>query len=135
MEKHNAHPMTLDISCSELTVNDSVPLEHADTHGFVFVTGMKAVDSRGRTLFSVSGSDEYGATINNVQSYSIIKDTFNHGFVVAKVEESYDMAIKTEHNGAKNGGGYWGLRKDAKKISKRLRRIFAKQEIERSHRE
>jgi len=129
MEKHNAHPMTLDISCSELTVNDSVPLEHADTYGFVFVTGMKAVDSRGRTLFSVSGSDEYGATINNVQSYSIIKDTFNHGFVVAK------MAIKTEHNGAKNGGGYWGLRKDAKKLSKRLRRIFAKEEIKRSRRE
>jgi len=40
--------------------------------------------------------------------------------------------IKTEHNGAKNGGGYWGTRKQAKKISKRLRRIFGKYEIERS---
>jgi|TARA_R110000737_G_C14213826_1_gene419710 hypothetical protein len=42
------------------------------------------------------------------------------------------MAIKTEHAGAKNGGGFWGLRKDAKKISKRLRRILAKKEIDRS---
>jgi len=41
-------------------------------------------------------------------------------------------AIKTEHNGAKNGGGFWGTRAIAKKISKRLRRIAAKKEIERS---
>jgi len=30
---------------------------------------------------------------------------------------------KTEHNGAKNGGGYWGHRIDAKKNSKKIRRI------------
>jgi hypothetical protein len=41
-------------------------------------------------------------------------------------------SIKTEHNGAKNGGGFWGTRRIAKKISKRLRRIIAKKEIERS---
>ena len=41
-------------------------------------------------------------------------------------------SIKTEHNGAKNGGGFWGTRREAKKISKRLRRILGKQEIERS---
>tara|TARA_R110000787_G_scaffold5072_1_gene18851 strand:- start:368 stop:508 length:141 start_codon:yes stop_codon:yes gene_type:complete len=40
--------------------------------------------------------------------------------------------IKTEHNGAKNGGGFWGTRSAAKKISKRLRRILAKKEIDRS---
>ena len=40
--------------------------------------------------------------------------------------------IKTEHNGAKNGGGFWGTRSIAKKISKRLRRIAAKKEIARS---
>jgi len=40
--------------------------------------------------------------------------------------------VKTEHNGAKNGGGYWGTRTIAKKVSKRLRRILAKKEIERS---
>lgn len=34
--------------------------------------------------------------------------------------------IKTEHNGAKNGGGYWGRRAEAKKVSKRLRRARAK---------
>jgi hypothetical protein len=33
------------------------------------------------------------------------------------------MAIKSNHNGAKNGGGYWGTRSDAKAVSKRLRRI------------
>jgi hypothetical protein len=41
-------------------------------------------------------------------------------------------AIKTEHNGAKNGGGFWGTRSMAKKLSKRLRRIAAKKEVSRS---
>lgn len=31
--------------------------------------------------------------------------------------------IKTEHNGAKNGGGYWGTREEAKHKSKRARRL------------
>lgn len=31
--------------------------------------------------------------------------------------------IKTEHAGAKNGGGHWGKRADAKKLSNRGRRI------------
>ena len=39
------------------------------------------------------------------------------------------MAIKPNHNGAKNGGGYWGTRREAKAISSRLRRIEAKEEI------
>lgn len=30
--------------------------------------------------------------------------------------------IKSEHAGAKNGGGFWGSRKEAKQISKRVRR-------------
>lgn len=34
--------------------------------------------------------------------------------------------IKTEHNGAKNGGGYWGKRAEAKRISKKLRRAASK---------
>lgn len=29
---------------------------------------------------------------------------------------------KTEHAGAKNGGGYWGKRHEAKTLSKRIRR-------------
>lgn len=41
-------------------------------------------------------------------------------------------SIKTEHSGAKNGGGFWGTRSIAKKVSKRLRRIAARKEIERS---
>ena len=41
-------------------------------------------------------------------------------------------SITTEHNGAKNGGGFWGTRRIAKKVSKRLRRIAGKKEIERS---
>ena len=35
--------------------------------------------------------------------------------------------IKTEHAGAKNGGGYWGLRVDAKKLSKKMRRAHDKE--------
>lgn len=34
--------------------------------------------------------------------------------------------IKTDHVGAKNGGGYWGKRGDAKKLSKKLRRAHDK---------
>lgn len=37
--------------------------------------------------------------------------------------------IKTEHTGAKNGGGYWGKREEAKKISQKLRRENGKKEI------
>jgi hypothetical protein len=29
---------------------------------------------------------------------------------------------KTEHSGAKNGGGYWGTREEARQTSNRLRR-------------
>ena len=29
---------------------------------------------------------------------------------------------KTEHVGAKNGGGYWGKRHEAKSLSKKIRR-------------
>lgn len=36
---------------------------------------------------------------------------------------------KTEHSGAKNGGGYRGKRVEAKKRSKSLRRINQKKEI------
>lgn len=36
---------------------------------------------------------------------------------------------KPDHNGAKNGGGYWGRRAEAKKQSRRLRRELAKKEI------
>jgi hypothetical protein len=38
------------------------------------------------------------------------------------------MAIKTEHAGAKNGGGFWGTRADAKQVSNKLRRDCAKAE-------
>jgi len=32
------------------------------------------------------------------------------------------MATKTEHAGAKNGGGFWGKRAEAKNRARRLRR-------------
>jgi len=32
------------------------------------------------------------------------------------------MATRTEHAGAKNGGGYWGKRAEAKRRCRRLRR-------------
>ena len=31
--------------------------------------------------------------------------------------------LKTEHSGAKNGGGIWGTRHEAKSLAKKLRRI------------
>lgn len=36
---------------------------------------------------------------------------------------------KTEHAGAKNGGGYYGPRADAKKVSNRLRRQEDKRSV------
>jgi hypothetical protein len=42
---------------------------------------------------------------------------------------AYDNRIKTEHSGAKNGGGYWGTRAEAKKASNKIRRRNAKKEI------
>ena len=39
------------------------------------------------------------------------------------------MAIKANHNGAKNGGGHWGTRENAKKLSKRIRRNDDKKAI------
>ena len=32
------------------------------------------------------------------------------------------MTIKAEHSGAKNGGGYWGKRVEAKRKSSKVRR-------------
>lgn len=37
--------------------------------------------------------------------------------------------IRTEHAGAKNGGGFWGKRAIAKHVSNRLRRANAKLDI------
>ena len=37
--------------------------------------------------------------------------------------------MKTEHTGAKNGGGHWGPRTEAKTLSKKARRTNGKKEI------
>ncbi|MCC7403846.1 MAG: GNAT family N-acetyltransferase [Bdellovibrionales bacterium] len=37
---------------------------------------------------------------------------------------------KTEHAGAKNGGGYWGTREEAKALSKKLRRATGKKIVQ-----
>ena len=39
--------------------------------------------------------------------------------------------MKTEHSGAKNGGGHWGTRAEAKNISKKHRRENDKAQIKR----
>lgn len=39
--------------------------------------------------------------------------------------------MKTEHAGAKNGGGFWGKREDAKQYSKKKRRLLDKIEATR----
>lgn len=40
------------------------------------------------------------------------------------------MNIKTEHSGAKNGGGFWGTRREAKALSSRIRRIADKRAVQ-----
>jgi hypothetical protein len=42
-----------------------------------------------------------------------------------------EMAVKENHNGAKNGGGYWGTRNFAKTNVKRTARRNAKAELRR----
>jgi hypothetical protein len=42
---------------------------------------------------------------------------------------------KTEHNGAKNGGGFWGRRAEAKRLSKRARRSNGKAECRKAREE
>jgi hypothetical protein len=42
------------------------------------------------------------------------------GIVALKDEQV--SKIKPEHSGAKNGGGYWGTREEAKRLSKKARR-------------
>jgi len=37
--------------------------------------------------------------------------------------------LKTEHGGAKNGGGFWGEREEAKKCSRKKRRSNNKTEV------
>ncbi len=43
--------------------------------------------------------------------------------------------IKTEHNGAKNGGGYYGTRQEAKTISSKVRRVRGRKIIDEAIRE
>jgi hypothetical protein len=81
--------MILSIYCSELSVDDKPPKEHKDQqdkNGYLFVSGMEAVNSNGDILFSVSGSDEYGATIHNVDSYKVIQNAMtNDNYIIATV--------------------------------------------------
>jgi hypothetical protein len=37
--------------------------------------------------------------------------------------------VRTEHAGAKNGGGYWGRRAEAKQRSRKLRRAADKRMV------
>lgn len=37
--------------------------------------------------------------------------------------------MKSEHSGAKNGGGFWGTRKEAKRTSNRIRRQTDAREV------
>jgi hypothetical protein len=41
---------------------------------------------------------------------------------------AFRKKVKTEHAGAKNGGGFWGRRREAKQLSKKLRRARDKKE-------
>lgn len=38
--------------------------------------------------------------------------------------------LKTEHAGAKNGGGYWGTREEVKAASRKIRRSQSKKEVQ-----
>lgn len=55
---------------------------------------------------------------------------FYVGHHIGKVHRMSYRVRKTEHDGAKNGGGYWGKRAEAKKYSDRVRRKVAQKEIQ-----
>lgn len=44
---------------------------------------------------------------------------------------SFGKRTKTEHAGAKNGGGYWGPREFAKWVSRKIRRRRDKEAVKR----
>jgi hypothetical protein len=48
---------------------------------------------------------------------------------------SFSKTIKTEHAGAKNGGGHWGTREEAKEVSRSVRRRQGKTEVKAAQRE
>jgi len=41
----------------------------------------------------------------------------------------HQRKIQPEHSGAKNGGGHWGTREEAKTSSKKVRRANDKKEV------
>lgn len=43
---------------------------------------------------------------------------------------SLGRRLRTEHAGAKNGGGFWGPREDAKRVSRRVRRRRDRKAVE-----
>ena len=67
--------MILQISASELTVDGETPTFASATkyltQGHLFISGATVTTQNGDELFSVSGSDEYTATINGVDDYWI----------------------------------------------------------------
>jgi len=74
--------MILQISASELTVDGETP-RHASatrnlTQGHLFISGVTVTTLYGYELFSVSGSDEYTATINGVDDYWIDEHLVAH---------------------------------------------------------
>jgi hypothetical protein len=64
------------------------------------------------------------AKIFNFRYGLYITDFFN---ITRKI--SHQM-IKSEHPSAKNGGGHWGTRDEAKRLSKKIRRASAKEMIQ-----
>ena len=85
--------MILSIYCAELYVDDEPPKEHTDTNGYVFVSGMEAVNSNVDRLFNVSGSDEYGATIHNVDSYKVIQNAMTKDNYIIATVRCHDKKI------------------------------------------
>jgi hypothetical protein len=82
--------MIITISCSELTVEtlhnnfkerNGIPFEGSFKG---FVSGATVTTKNGYELFSVSGSDEYTATINGVESYVIDE----HGIAQVVLQET-----------------------------------------------
>ena len=65
--------MILQISASELTITKVV----GELEG-IFVSGATVTTQNGYELFSVSGSDEYTATIHGVDSYWIAEHSVVH---------------------------------------------------------
>lgn len=74
---------------------------------------------------SITGRRRYAPP--RTRSITLLLSFASRGAILEPM--AYERKFKTEHAGAKNRGGYWGRRADAKSMSRKVRRRRERREI------